>query len=314
MFKFFSPRRQPGWMAIVIQDGAVTLAHAVRRRGSRPELRRLDRFAVDTGETDALRRLRGAHRLRAYACTTLIGDGKYNLTPLDAPAVPLDERREALRWSLKEMVNYPVDSACLAVLDVPNIRLASGRAPGVLVASAAEPAVRSCVAPVAAAKVGLSVVDIPELAQRNVAALFEDDNRGLALLRIDEHGMMLTLTFGGELVAVRRGETNSLQLTGGSEEQRARVRGRLLLDLQRSLDSFDRQYSHITISRVILACYPQVDNLRAEFSESIYFPVVEMDLSAVMDFPALPEMKDAQYQARNLLAIGAALRSGGGAA
>ena len=39
----------------------------------------------------------------------------------------------------------------------------------------------------------LDAVDIPELAQRNVAALLEDQNRGLAFLRIDETGMMLTL-------------------------------------------------------------------------------------------------------------------------
>lgn len=313
MFELLSVRRQPGWMAIVVQDGEVTLAHVVRQRNSRPELRRLDRFAIEGGETESLRRLRVAHRLRSYACTTLIGDGKYNLTPLDAPAVPLDERREALRWALKEMMSYPVNSACLEVLDVPSIRLASGRAPGVLAVSAAEPAVRSCVAPFEAAKVRLAVVDIPELAQRNVAALFEDENRELVLLRVNEHGTMLTLTFNGELVAVRRGETSSVQLTGGSDEQRARVRERLLLDLQRSLDSFDRQYSHIPIAKVVLACYPQVNNLLAELAENTDVPVVEMDLSSVIDFPALPDMNDMQQQARNLLAIGAALRSGGGA-
>lgn len=313
MFEFFSVRRQPGWMAIVMQDGEVTLAHVVRQRNSRPELRRLERFSIDSGETDALRRLRVAHRLRSYACTTLIGDGKYNLTPLDAPTVPADERREALRWALKEMMNYPMESACLEVLDVPSIRLAGGRAPGVLVVSAAEPAVRSCVAPFEAARVRLSVVDIPELAQRNVAALFEDENRGLAFLRVDERGTMLTLTFNGELVAVRRAETSSVQLNAGSDEQRARVRERLLLDLQRSLDSFDRQYSHIPIARVVVACYPPVDTLLAALSETTDFPVVEMDLSSVIDFPALPEVKDTQLQARNLLAIGAALRSGGGA-
>lgn len=314
----FSARRKPGWMAILPQGGSVTLAHVVRapgsqpgsQPGSRPELRRLDHFAVEHGQRDALQRLRAARQLKSYACTTLMAGGDYAVTQLDAPPVPPEERREALRWALKEMVSYPLESACIEVLDIPSAGLPPGRPAGVLVISAAEQAVLACVADFEAAGIALAAVDIPELAQRNVAALLEDENRGLALLRIDESGMMLTLTFHGELIAVRRGEMSTPQLNGGDEEQRARVRERLVLELQRSLDNFDRQYSHIPISKVVLACYPQVENLAAELATNTYVPLREMDLSAVIDFPALPELKDPQCQARNLLAIGAALRLG----
>ena len=150
------------------------------------------------------------------------------------------------------------------------------------------------------------------MAQRNVAALLEDENRGLAFLRIDETGMMLTLTFHGELLAVRRGEMNSVQLNGSDADQRARVQERLVLELQRSLDNFDRQYSQIPISKVILASYPQVENLVTELGDNIYAPVKEMDLSSVLDFPAVPELKNLQCQAKNFLAIGAALRTAEG--
>ncbi|MBS1228576.1 MAG: agglutinin biosis protein MshI [Proteobacteria bacterium] len=308
MFSFFSARRLPGWIAILPQEGAVTLAHVVREVNSRPEVRRLESFAVEKGEANPLQRLRVARGLKSCACTTLMADGDYNVTPLDAPPVPPDERREALRWALKEMVSYPVDSACVDVLDIPNAGLPPGRQAGVLVVSAAEAAVRARVAAFEAAKITLSAVDIPELAQRNVAALLEDDNRGLVFLRVDERGMMLTLTFHGELIAVRRGEMSTLQLNGGSDEMRARVRERLVLELQRSLDNFDRQYGHIPVSKVVLACYPQADKLLAELAANSYVPVHEMDLSSVIDFPALPELNDTQFQARNLLAIGAALR------
>jgi MSHA biogenesis protein MshI len=322
MLPFFSPARKPGWLAIIPHGAAMTLAHVVREpargqeRGltSRPEVRLLDTFAVDKGESEALQRLRVTRRLKSFACTTLMAGGEYNVTQLDAPPVPGDERREALRWALKEMVSYPLESACIDVLDVPNEGLPPGRSAGVLVVSAAERAVRSCVAPFEAARIRLAALDIPELAQRNVAALLEDENRGLAFLRVDESGMMLTLTFHGELIAVRRGEINTAQLNGSDADQRARVRERLLLELQRSLDNFDRQYSHIPISKVVLATYPRVENLAAELAENTYVPVHEMDLSAVLDFPAVPELRDRQCQAKNLLALGAALRNGEAAA
>ena len=311
MFSFFNVRRKPGWMAILPQGGTLTLAHVVRERNSPPQVRQLDSFEVEHGTADALARLRVTRGLKSFACTTLMDDGEYNVTSLDAPQVPAEERKEALRWALKEAVSYPLDSACVDVLDIPSEGLPAGRSAGVLVVSAGEQAVRARVSAFESAKIRLDAVDVPELAQRNVAALLEDDNRGLAFLRIDETGMMLTLTFHGELIAVRRGDVNAVQLKGPDADQRARVKERLILELQRSLDNFDRQYSHIPISKVVVATYPLVEVLLAELGESTYVPVREMDLAPVMDFPAVPELKDPQCQAKYLLAIGAALRTAG---
>ena len=304
----FAARRKPGWMAILPQGDGLTLAHVVCELNSKPEVRALDSFVLDQGEVDALQRLRAARQLKSYACTTLLGNGEYNLTQLDAPQVPAEERKEALRWALKETVSYPLDSACIDVLDSPGDAAFAGRQASVLVASASEKAVLARVAPFEEAKLSLDALDIPELAQRNVAALLEDENRGLAFLRIDESGLLLTLTFHGELVAARRGETTSLQLNDPDDEQRARVRERLFLEIQRSLDNFDRQYSYIPISKVVLATYPQVENLAAELGENTYIPVRGMDLAPVLDFPAVPELRESQCQAKNLLVIGAALR------
>lgn len=309
MVSLFSARRKPGWMAVVSQGGSVTLTHVLRKPNAPPLVTLLDIFAVDKSETAALQRLRVARRLKLYACTTLMAQGDYSLTQLENPAVPTEERKEALRWSLKDVVSFPLDRACLDVLDIPADGMPSGRSPGVLVVAADEQAVRARVAPFEQAGIALDAVDIPELAQRNVAALLEDQNRGLAFLRIDESGMMLTLTFHGELIAVRRGEVNTQQLAGPQTEQRQHVTERLVLDLQRSLDNFDRQYSHIPISKVVVACHPQVDGLIDELGASTYVPVREMDLATVMDFPAIPELRDSQRQAKYLLAIGAALRT-----
>ena len=306
---FFKARRKPGWLAILPQGDTLTLAHVVRVAGAPPQLRLLESFAAAGGVEDALRHLRAARSLKSYRCTTLLDDGEYTVTPLDAPLVPREERREALRWVLKEMVAYPVDDACIDVLEQPADGLPPGRSAGVLAVSAPPGAVCARVAPFEAARVRLASVDIPELAQRNVAALCEDDNRGLVFLRVDEHGMMLTLTFHGELVAVRRGEMNTRQLGEGSIDARARAREKLVLELQRSLDNFDRQYSHIPVSKVVLACSPPIDGLRAALAESSYVPVHDLDLAAVLDFSAQPALRDAPVLAAHLLAVGAALRS-----
>ena len=307
MFSIASSSHKPGWLAILPQGGTLTLAHVVRHADRRAEVVHLEEFAIVGDEASALKRLVSAYRLKSSRCTTLMGDGDYQINTLDVPPVPADERREALRWALRERIDYPVESACLGWLDIPG-NDAAGRAAGVLVVSAAERAVRARAAPFETARVPLAAIDVPELAQRNVAALLEDDRRGLALLRLDANGSMLTLTFGGELVAVRRGDIATHHLTGADAERTARSRERLLLEMQRSLDHFDRQYSHIPVSRMILASNPVVAGLAAELAESVDVPVQELNLAEVLDFPGVPELRDPAVQAARLLAIGAALR------
>jgi MSHA biogenesis protein MshI len=309
MFPFLSVRRKPGWLAICPQRDRISLAHVVRGLGVRPEILMLDSFAVERSEVQALQRLRTARQLKSYACTTLMGAGEYSINQLDAPGVPPAERKEALRWGLKGVVDYPVETACVDVLDIPMDGAGAGRTASVFAVAAAEQSVRARILPFEEAKIPLAAIDIPELAQRNVAALFEDENRGLAFLRLDEAGGQLTLTFHGELIAVRRVEISATQLNESDPDRSAQVMERLVLELQRSLDNFDRQYSYIPISKLLVAAYPQVENIASLLGESLYVPVHKMDLALVMDFPAVPELRDHQCQAKNLLVIGAALRT-----
>lgn len=314
MFPFSPSSRKPGWMAVLFQANQVTLTHAVRRPGRRPEIVSLDSFAIDSGqagERAALLRLRSARSLKSCRCVTLMGEGDYQFTQLDAPPVPRGERREALRWSLRETVDYPVETACLSVLDIPGEGLPVGRNAGVLVVSADERAVRARAVPFEAAGVPLTAIDVPELAQRNIAALLEDENRGLMFVRLDEGGSLLTLTYRGELVFTRRNDISTRKMLEDDPEQKAHARERMVLAVQRSLDNIDRQYSHISISRVVLCAYPRIEGLARELAENIYVPVQELDLATVADFPNVPELRDPAFQARNLLAVGAALRGEG---
>jgi MSHA biogenesis protein MshI len=310
MLSFLSVRREPGWMAVLPLGDRIALAHVVRGAGVRPEIRMLDSFRIEGADVASLQRLRSARRLKSYACTTLMAAGDYTLSQLDAPNVPATERKEAVRWALKGVVDYPVDCACVDVLDIPMDGGGAGRQASVFAVSAADAAVQTRARLFVEAKVPLEAIDIPELAQRNVAALFEDENRGLAFLRLDESGGSLTLTFHGELIAARRVEVPATQLADNDAGRRVQAMERLVLDLQRSLDNFDRQYSFIPISKLVVAAYPAVDDLASSLAENLYVPVVPMDLALVMDFPSVPELREPASQAMNLLLIGAALRTG----
>lgn len=300
-------------MALVPARDRIDIAHVVREGRERPEIRALESFRVEPDMRACLLRLRTAKHLDRYACTTLLAPGHYHLAQLETPPVPAPERADALRWRFKDMVDFPVEDASIGVLDIPLEGAGSSRQPMVYAVAASASTVGAVMHDYAVAKLPLEAIDIPELAQRNVAALFETENRGLAFLHLDESGGLLTITYRGELYAVRKIEISAAQLADADPDRRAQLLERVMLELQRTLDNFDRQYSFISVAGLLVASCPEVSELQSYLAENLYVPVQRMDLATVCDFPAVPELRDVARQAQCLPVIGAALRSAGAA-
>ena len=306
MRSLFGAKQVAGWGAIVRQGGRLDLVHATAVPGKRPVLHAFDSFRIESAEADALVRLAAARNLKRLKCVTLLDEGQYSIVQLEAPAVPAEERVEALRWRLKDAVDFAVEGAALAVLDIP----ADGvRQPGVLVVAAAAAVVGERMSQFQKAGVALEAIDIPELSVRNVAALFEQDNRGLAFLSLTETGCLLVINFRGELVLARRIDLTSGAIAKADDERRQQLLERLALELQRTLDNFDRQYGYVSISRLMLASEYDVRGVVAALADNLYLPVLAMDLAEVVDFSGVPELQALERQAQGLMAIGAALRT-----
>ena len=103
----------------------------------------------------------------------------------------------------------------------------------------------------------LTVIDIPETAQRNVAALYESDARGVGLLYFDDAGGLMKKNRGGELYLARRFDFTMSQIRRDDEDYREDLYNRILVELQRTLDNFERQYSQIALSRLMLGPEPE---------------------------------------------------------
>jgi MSHA biogenesis protein MshI len=82
------------------------------------------------------------------------------------------------------------------------------------------------------------------------------------------------------------------------------------LELQRSLDYFDRQYNHLPVSRV-LVCAPDAAGLVSFLAAAVETKVEKLELSQVMDISAVPALADSEFVAHALPTLGAALRQEG---
>ncbi|MCC7484202.1 MAG: agglutinin biogenesis protein MshI [Burkholderiales bacterium] len=307
---FGTGRRRPGWLCINLHPTRVDVSHVLARGRARPEVLLCDSYRKEGDDRATLTRLRRELQLHRYRCTTLLRAGSYQVLQVEAPNVPAAEARDAVRWRIKDMVDYPVEAAMVDAFLIPADGAA--RAPQMFAVAAKNETIAAAVAAFNDADVPLEVIDIPELAQRNVARLYEAEGRALALLAFDDTGGLLTFTSGGELYQHRRIDATIGSLENASSEQRHALYDRVVLELQRSLDNFDRQFSQIPVAKLVLAPVPGAEDMKDHLATNLDLPVLWMELSEVMDFPHIPELREPARQARCLRMIGAAMRDEAG--
>lgn len=299
-------------MAIVPRKQRVDFAHVVRG-SERPRLELLDTSPRAGTETHTLTQARRSMSLQRYRCTSWVEPGAYQMVQVTSPKVEPAELRAALRWSVKDSLDFPVEQAMVDVLPIPTDGMPPGRDALALVVAAKRQALLERVRAFQAANLKLTVIDVLEAAQRNIATLFETPGRGIAMLGFHENGALLTFSRGGELYGLRHIDINLAALA--DVDQREALFERVGLELQRSLDGFDRQFSQVPLSRLLIAGHAAAESFSNFLKDNLYLPVEVADLTSVLDVGRHAEaLQDVSQQHAWYVPIGMALRDETGAA
>jgi len=304
---FRRAKKREGWLAIALQRDGLAAVSMQTAPDIRPQVRQAV-FYPGKNPAELLEKAGRELHAHAYRSITILGGGEYQILSVDAPNVAPDELKTAVRWRLKDMLDFHVDDATIDVLDLPLDPEAAVRAQHSMFAIAARNSVIEARQKLfTAAKVDLAVIDIPETAQRNISALVEPPGRGVAMLSFGEEGGLLTVSYRAELYLARRIDIGLEQLLDADIERRNGAFDRVTLELQRSLDNFERQYSFISVAKLVLAP-SAVNGLDEYLSSNLYTPVDTLDLATLFDFERAPELADRLVQQRFLVPLGAALR------
>ena len=306
MFSFLRRQRfrSADWLALAVHADRIDLAQVDGGTQGRTLLRcQTERFSDSPAE--ALGRVRRQLGRGDFLCSNLLHAGAYQMQLTEAPTVPPAEMRDAVRWKLKDLLDYPVDQATVDVVHVPADGQDNARGHHVFAVSARNADVAARMRLFHDAKLPLHAIDVPEMAQRNVAHLFEQANRGLGVLCMDSDGGLLTVTRDGELFLARRTDIGLAQIEGAAPERREQALDKLVLELQRSLDHFDRQFSYVSLSRLLVTPVPA---LLQHLQANLDVPVDALELDDVMDLSAVPELGDPVRQREYIHVIGAAMR------
>ncbi|TSA15955.1 MAG: hypothetical protein D4R74_05425 [Betaproteobacteria bacterium] len=211
---FSKKKTRPGWVAVSTDTDAIRLAHIERPVLGKPRVVRWGIVSVDEKNGVELQHTGQEYRLGRYRCATLLHPAEYQLLMVDAPNVPRDELKAAIRWRVKDLLEYHIDDATMDVLDIPFDKEAPGKSHYMYAVAAKNETVQGQISQFERARIELQVIDIPETAQRNIAELYETADRGVGMLTFDHAGGLFTLSYAGELYLARRLDVTWSQLVG----------------------------------------------------------------------------------------------------
>lgn len=304
---FGKAKKSPGWIAFAFSSDGLCLANVVRTK-SKPQVVKCS-FHEHAEPATLLEKMGKEFAAKSHACTSLLLARQYQLLSTEAPNVPEAELKTAMRWRLKELIDFPVDQATVDVIDIPVNKEAAVKVRSVFAAVARNQHIEQLQNSFSGADIPLIAIDLPEMAQRNISALAEPEGRALAMLSFNDEGGLLTITFAGDLYLTRRVDVTFAQLSGAPGDALNGAYDKITLELQRSLDHFDRQYHYVGLSKLMLAPLAEAGpRLHAYLAANLYMPVEMLELDSVLDFSHLPGLQQAQLQQRCFLALGAALR------
>ena len=225
----------------------------MRREGGKAVLDRCELLSIDpaAGPDGRSAALRGA-ALPRVPVSAVLKPEDYQLALVEAPEVPPAELRAAMRWRLKDTIDFRIDDAVIDVFDVPeHNRGGHGR---MMYAVAAR---RGAIDGYASALAGVpdfDVIDVPELCLRNLAALLPAAAAGVALLHLGDTSASIVLVRGRTFYFARHMDLHSQAGKGAILDPHARVDAAgVVLELQRSLDYYERHFDQPPITRIAVA-------------------------------------------------------------
>ncbi len=303
MFSFKRAFKTDGLWALVPQQTGTAFACIRQQKSGKPLLESCGfyRLLPDQDIESNLQQVVRKRGLGKTPCSTVLRISDYQLMMVEAPEVPQAELRAAIRWRIRDLIDFHIDDAVLDVFDAPPSG-ARGSHDHLYVVVSRASSVKQRVDMLQDAGAALETIDIPELALRNIAAHLEQDKAGLAMLYFEAERGVITLTRDATLYLAR-----SLDIGYRDLIQSPALVERLALELQRSMDYYDRRFQQAPVTSIVLCPLPQPARPLAEqLEQRTGIPVRVLQLEDIVELRnPLPEGQEPEC----LLAIGAALRS-----
>lgn len=232
-------------------------------------------------------------------CCLVLDDKDYQIIVVEPPNVPEDEMVEAIRWKLKDLIQFSVNDVDIDVFIKPESAESNKNLADVVVVHKSIIDKKSQF--VSDIGLQLMAIDIPEFAYRNYLETTPYHDSNVALVSIKQgQGKLMVLQKGN----VYFSRAFSIDYNGGLFDDVPE--SDVVLELQRSLDYYERQLKQTMPTTVVFVGENLIDDKITDTTKNNLNQEVFVESLKGFNFTE----EDSLASARVISTYGASLRSG----
>jgi len=307
----FKPKKTAaGLFGIHLQPTGISIAYMLRDEKQLPILQWCQSIPTKQIDnlTDILAPIVSKQQLANCACNLVLSPSDYKLAVTDNLPVKAEELKNAVRWQVKDLIDFPVGEAAIDVFPIPNASVLK-KEPQLQVVVTRLARLKTLNDQINASGLTLTSIDITELALRNITALFPEDKQGIGLIWIKPDNCSLLITQNNTIYFNRNFNPNFGAIANiADDETLTETHQRLLedvgLEIQRSLDYYQSQLRQPPLARLFMTSsqLAVLDYLSTRLTNK----VESFNLNSVLNCKQNPANL---LQKQCLAAIGGALRT-----
>jgi MSHA biogenesis protein MshI len=303
-------RRRDKFAVLTLKPEGIGLAAVRRAHGQLEAIEAAGFHVCREGEREKLLAgLVARFDLAGADCRIVLNAMDFRMVQVSAPEVPDAEMRDALRWKVQEFIDFPASDGEVEFFPMPSPRQ-MGMQEAVTVVVCRSALIRSLSALCESAGLRVDVIDIPELALRNLACRLPESERGVAVLYLETGRSKLQIQRGETIYISRELEFSLAEFdhtTGFALPSGDRL-DRLALEIQRSLDYYESFFGNPPVAGIVITPVAgPIQRLADALNHSLGVLTRVMDIGSLV--PMAGRMDDGLQQ-HCIGLIGAALRPG----
>lgn len=255
MFSLKAKRDDKITAGLTLSSEGVALA-IMSHSNKHPNLVHAEFYPSTTAEQAAvLAKLNKQYQLDKHPCNIVLSPDEYQLLQVESPDVPQQEQGSAIRWKIKDLIDFHIDDAVIDLITVPGDHASADRS--VQVVACRQSVIQRYVDLLHSENCALATIDIAELAARNLLQQQTEKNEAIALLNLWGDYARISLYLNDDLYLSRSSSIglNTLAHIFENEnidETSLVVLDSLALELQRTFDYYESHSRQTAIQQLFV--------------------------------------------------------------
>ncbi|MFW5450157.1 MAG: pilus assembly protein PilM [Methylophagaceae bacterium] len=306
MFSLKAKTSDSNSAGIAISANGIALA-IVDHKQKIPSLKHAQFYPCSSSEQSAqLTQLSKQHQLNSIPCNFVLNPYEYQILQVDAPEVPKQELSTALRWHIKDLIDFHIDDVVLEHLDLPTQNISGKQHLHVI--ACRQSLIQNHVDLLHSAHCNINTIDISTLAARNIIKhLNLDNSASIGLLNLWSDTSRISIFVNDDLYINRNSNIglDTLAFVSSEDNNSESIVDSLALELQRTFDYYESHSRQAAIEQLIIMTNGQtIPDLDQMIKQRLSIDCLTVKLTDFINLENSNEITD-----NCLMAVGGALRN-----